>query len=233
MRYHADLDPGLLLCLPDRLQMESIARRTLVRHKRSCETRLLYGIAQHLRDLGGAVKGLKVPLVALPLIAEGIWGAFTPKHAAAAYARDTVVFQLIFAGFGEELLFRGLMQSECNRILGRPFRLGRARFGYGLFLTALVFGFAHLINPFHPLAGAYRLDLGWFLFSTLFALGAGIVREATGGLIAASLLHGALALYPGLFQVTPFSGSAMLLSWVVVALVCITLVRERSPSACC
>jgi hypothetical protein len=43
--------------------------------------------------------------------------------------RINLVFQFFFAGFGEEILFRGYMQSRLNEDFGRPWRLRGVSFG--------------------------------------------------------------------------------------------------------
>jgi len=103
---------------------------------------------------------------------------------------SAVVFQFFFAGFGEEILFRGYFQSKLNEDFGRHWRLKGVYFGPGLLIAAALFGVLHLMNPFNPLMGKFELDLlsgiGSFFFGLLF----GFVREKTGTVLSASLAHG-------------------------------------------
>ena len=66
---------------------------------------------------------------------------------------STVIFQFFFAGFGEEILFRGYMQTKLNEDFGRPWSLKGINFGPGLLIAAALFGVLHLMNPFNPLMG--------------------------------------------------------------------------------
>ncbi len=50
------------------------------------------------------------------------------------------VFYLLFLGPGEEILYRGYMQSRLNGVFGRPFRLLGANWGWGLVITTALFG---------------------------------------------------------------------------------------------
>src|SRR5262249_40898930 len=54
---------------------------------------------------------------------------------------DLAVISLV-AGFGEEMLFRGVMQGVLGRWLGA---------GYGLTIAAVAFGLLHLITPTYAL----------------------------------------------------------------------------------
>ncbi len=170
---------------------------------------------------------LAIPLIALPFVAEGLFGEISVKPGVARYGLiNALVFQSLFVAFPEELLFRGFFQGELNRVFGRPYALGAARFGLGLFVAAALFGIAHLLNPFNPLRGSYGLD--WVMFGTSAVLGLvlGLVRERTGGLIAVSLLHLGIGLYPKLFVVGPASGSAIIVAWLVAVAVVVLAVRR-------
>ncbi|PZN07563.1 MAG: hypothetical protein DIU69_11460 [Bacillota bacterium] len=59
----------------------------------------------------------------------------------------TVLNTLFFVGLGEELFFRGYVQSRLNEAFGRPYQLWSARFGPGMILAALLFGLTHVLNP--------------------------------------------------------------------------------------
>lgn len=176
---------------------------------------------------------LAIPLIAFPLLGDALFGDLAVKPSVARFGLgNALVFQIIFVGFFEELLFRGFFQGEFNRVFGRPFTFGSTRFGLGLYVTALLFGIVHLLNPFNPLSGGYSLDWVMFGSSAAFALIAGLIRERTGGLIAVSLFHFGYGMFPKLFVVGSVSGSGMLLSWLVALAVIARLLfkREELPA---
>lgn len=95
-------------------------------------------------------------------------------------------------GLGEELLYRGYIQSRLNQAFGRPWHFYGVDWGWGVILTAFLFGLTH--------TGIFALlflqiqvgDLTWpwgfwtFVGSFVFSL----VREKTGSIFAPALLHG-------------------------------------------
>jgi membrane protease YdiL (CAAX protease family) len=103
---------------------------------------------------------------------------------------STIVFQVLFAGFGEEILFRGYFQSRLNEGFGRPFDAGGIRFGVGLVAISLLFGFAHVLNPFNPFLGHSALDWEAGLIALQTGLFYGLVREKTGSILAPAVIHG-------------------------------------------
>jgi membrane protease YdiL (CAAX protease family) len=106
------------------------------------------------------------------------------------YLLSTLIFQIIFSGFGEEILFRGYFQSRMNEEFGRPFEWGGLRFGLGSILTSLMFGLAHVLNPFSPFQGSFALDWWSGLNTGLVGLFLGFVREKTGSILMAGMIHG-------------------------------------------
>ena len=93
------------------------------------------------------------------------------------------MYYLFIVGLGEELLFRGYMQSAFNRYFGKPFRIGNVSFGWGLILAAILFGLMHALVVSPPL-------WPWALFTFALGLTFGFIREKDGSILAPVLLHG-------------------------------------------
>ncbi len=90
------------------------------------------------------------------------------------------VFLTLFISLPEEYFFRGYLQTELNRLLGKKYWLFGVNFGFGLILSAILFGFVHFL-----------FEAGWPGFLTMFAaLLFGWLREQTGGILAPTLFHG-------------------------------------------
>lgn len=103
---------------------------------------------------------------------------------------STVVWQLVFSGFGEEFAFRGYFQSRLNQAFGRPVRLFGIQFGAGLIIASLLFGLWHADNTYDPAIGLSSLAWGWGLWTFVAALLFGVLREKTGTLVAPGIAHG-------------------------------------------
>lgn len=147
------------------------------------ELALLFVVAWLLRkrpSLGAAGSGAALCL-ALPLLL-----AQAPALGRAAAA---LLFYAVFLGPGEEVLYRGYIQSRLNEAFGRPYETLGVRWGWGLPLTALIFGLSHtaLLNPQHWGAG---LVLPWGVWTFFGGLVLGYLREKTGSVAAGALLHG-------------------------------------------
>ena len=103
---------------------------------------------------------------------------------------STAIFQFSFVGFGEEIIFRGYMQSRLNEGFGYPWKFAGVKFGPGLLITSILFGVLHLLNPFNPLQGQYTLAIWSGINSTFGGFLFGFVREKTGDVLAPSIAHG-------------------------------------------
>lgn len=102
----------------------------------------------------------------------------------------TFLFYALFVGFGEEILFRGYMQSHLNGAFGKPYRFFGVAFGWGAILSAVLFGVMH-VGIFRWILGVNTLVTVAWGFWTIFAgLVASFVREKSGGILAPALLHG-------------------------------------------
>lgn len=112
----------------------------------------------------------------------------------------TVLWVFVCAGFGEEIFFRGYIQSRLNQAFGRPFRFMGVNFGIGLFVSALLFGFIHALNTVDYFAGRWDFAWWWLLFNFVAGLFFGCLREKTGSMITGGVQHGlfdVLARLPG------------------------------------
>jgi membrane protease YdiL (CAAX protease family) len=116
--------------------------------------------------------------------------ALASAAASAGALLSAVVFNFIFVGPAEEILFRGYIQSRLGAT-GRPYHFFGVPWGWSLVASALLFGAWHVVAPF-ALRGTF--DLAWS--HGLWTFGAGLlfgfVREKTGGIVAPALLHGVL-----------------------------------------
>jgi len=87
--------------------------------------------------------------------------------------------QLVLIALPEEFFFRGYFQSAMNMFFPRKWKFLGASFGWGLFITALVFAIAHMLVT-------YR----WWHFAIFFpALVFGWLRERTGNILAPTFFH--------------------------------------------
>jgi membrane protease YdiL (CAAX protease family) len=96
-----------------------------------------------------------------------------PPH----FARQ-VVEQMLIIALPEEFFFRGYLQTELDRILGKPYRFLGARFGAGLVIAALLFAVCHT-----PFGGPARLSV--FFPGLLY----GWLRARTGTIVVPVLYH--------------------------------------------
>ncbi len=96
----------------------------------------------------------------------------------------------LFVGFGEEMLYRGYIQSRLNEAFGKPLRFYGVTFGWGAVMASLLFGLTHVgvLRWILGLGGGVTWAWGfWTFFSGLvFSL----VREKSGSILAPALLHG-------------------------------------------
>jgi membrane protease YdiL (CAAX protease family) len=138
---------------------------------------------------------------------------------------STLVFQIVFAGFGEEILYRGYYQSRLNAAFGRPFDADGIKFGVGLVVVSLLFGLGHLLNPFNPFLGQHGLD--WF--AALIALQTGVfyglAREKTGSILIAALLHASTFWWDFLAD-TSTRYIAMSLGWAICWILLFTVFNK-------
>jgi membrane protease YdiL (CAAX protease family) len=102
----------------------------------------------------------------------------------------SLLFYVFFLGIGEELLFRGYIQSRLNIAFGRPFVFFGIHWGWGAVIASVLFALMHVINLGSLIAGQWHLTPWWGLWTFFGGLVFAFVREKTGSIAAPALLHG-------------------------------------------
>jgi membrane protease YdiL (CAAX protease family) len=122
---------------------------------------------------------LLLPLMRAP-ISDGTW----------VLSSAGTLAWFVCSGFGEEIFFRGYMQSRVNTSFGRPFRLLGVDFGIGLLISSFLFGLMHALNTVDYFEG--RFEFAWpFGVAAFFAgLFLGLLRERTRSVLAGGVAHG-------------------------------------------
>lgn len=105
-------------------------------------------------------------------------------------ALSAFVFYVFFLGLGEELLFRGYIQSRLNAAFGKPFRFFGVNWGWGVVMTAALFGLMHVLNLASLIGGRWQLTWWWGFWTFFSGLVFGFVREKSGSILAPAILHG-------------------------------------------
>lgn len=105
-------------------------------------------------------------------------------------AISAFVFYIFFLGLGEELLFRGYIQSRLNAAWGRPFQFYGVNWGPGIIITSVLFGLMHVLNMGSLVTGDWHLEWWWGFWTFFAGFVSGFVREKTGSIVAPTILHG-------------------------------------------
>lgn len=122
----------------------------------------------------------------------------SPLLVAALYRRPLVhtfltILWLVFgAACGEEVFYRGYMQSRLNEAFGRPFRFCGVSFGLGLLIASLLFGFLHALNSVDYFNGRFTIAWGFCITGIGTGFFYGCLREATGSVVASITCHAVL-----------------------------------------
>src|SRR5262249_35851948 len=120
-----------------------------------------------------------------------------------AHTLLTVLWLLIGAGFGEEVFYRGYVQSRLNESFGCLVRLLGVQFGAGLMISSLLFGFLHALNSVDYFEGRFSFAWGFGIANICTGLFYGCLREVTGSILAGAVAHGTLdvlVIVPGLIS---------------------------------
>lgn len=130
--------------------------------------------------------------------AGGLWGAGllllsdSPTAGGATIGQAVALFltYALFVGFGEEILYRGYMQSRLNAVFDKPYRFYGVAFGWGTLITALLFGLTHVGILRWILSSSTEITWAWGAWTVFSGLVFGFVRERSGSILPGALLHG-------------------------------------------
>jgi membrane protease YdiL (CAAX protease family) len=115
----------------------------------------------------------------------------------------TVLWLLLGAGCGEEIFYRGYIQSRVNMAFGRPLRFLGIQFGMGLLVSSLLFGFLHALNSVDYFDRRFTFAWGFGVANVGTGLLYGCLRESTGSVVAGAVTHAVLdvlVIIPGLIS---------------------------------
>ena len=100
-----------------------------------------------------------------------------------------VAWQFFATAIGEEVFFRGYVQTRLNGVFSRSCSVRGVLCGWGLVVMALLFGWLHAFNTVDYFGG--RFTFAWSLAAGTAGTGLlfGWVREATGSVAPGIVLH--------------------------------------------
>lgn len=100
------------------------------------------------------------------------------------------IYYLIFVGLGEEILNRGFILTRLNESFGCPYRFYDVDWGWGTILSAGIFGLSHVLNGWNVLLGEFTLIWWWGAWTFFGALVFTYIREKSGSVFPAAIVHG-------------------------------------------
>jgi membrane protease YdiL (CAAX protease family) len=149
------------------------------------ELALLFAVGYLLRRKPTLGSNNAMAGVALIGLGGRLTAEFSPGNAVSA-----LLFYVFFLGLGEEILFRGYIQSRLNMAFGRPFTFFGVPWGWGALMATGLFALMHVLNLGSLTVGQWHLTPWWGLWTFFGGLVLAFVREKTGSIAASTLLHG-------------------------------------------
>jgi hypothetical protein len=158
--------------------------------KAAIDVVVIFAVARLLTKQPDAKAGyITIGLTTLLLGGYSLWRGTLPGSAFMLAAFVTYVFGV---GLGEEILYRGYIQTRLNQVFEHRWHFYEVDWGWGIVITALIFGLTHT-GIFALIFGQLAaIDLTWpWGFWTFFgSFISSYVREKTGNIVAPALLHG-------------------------------------------
>lgn len=159
---------------------------------------LLWIFGKRRRPVAAVSPGVSLPvllvLLSLPLLA-----AFHFQRPVAPVV-GVVGWMFIGAGFGEEIFFRGYVQTRLDLAFGKPIPFMGIRFGAGLIVSSILFGLVHALNTVDYFNGRFAFNWPLGLFECFDGAFFAVMREKTGSVFPGAVAHGlsdVLTLVPG------------------------------------
>jgi hypothetical protein len=137
------------------------------------------GAPRNRRNLVAAVA-----LAGSPLVLSALVGGLSLRLA------SSLLWELVFGGAAEEILYRGYVQSRVNGEFGRPWRFMGVGFGPGLLVSSILYGVAGAMSTFRPWRGLYDLSFAVGVHALALGVFYGFMREAAGDVGASTVANG-------------------------------------------
>ena len=131
---------------------------------------------------------VRLVLAVLVLVFPLVLGAALGRLSLGVFS--TVLWQLAFGGFAEELFYRGYIQSTVNEEYGRPWSVEGVAYGPGLLVSSALYGLDRALNTFRPLQGVYRVSWSWGFYAFSVGVFYGFIREHTGDVVGSGVANG-------------------------------------------
>ena len=112
------------------------------------------------------------------------------QHRALAPMIGTVGWMVIGAGLGEEIFFRGYIQTRLDLAFGKPVALWQIHFGVGLIVSAILFGLVHTLNTVDYFNGQFHFNWASGVFNFFAGLVYAVMREKTRSIFPGVIAHG-------------------------------------------
>ena len=123
-------------------------------------------------------------LAASPLVLSALVGGLSLRLA------SSLLWELVFGGAAEEILYRGYVQSRVNGEFGRPWRFMGVDFGPGLLVSSVLYSVAGAMSTFRPWRGLYDLSFAVGVHALALGVFYGFMREASGDVGASTVANG-------------------------------------------
>jgi len=131
---------------------------------------------------------VRLVLAALVLVFPLVLGAALGRFSLGVFS--TVLWQLAFGGFAEELFYRGYIQSTVNEEYGRPWSVEGVAYGPGLLVSSALYGLDRALNTFRPLQGVFSVSWSWGFYAFSVGVFYGFIREHTGDIVGSGVANG-------------------------------------------
>lgn len=138
----------------------------------------------------GSLRPALVVIVAVTALFIGLtmWSVALDPASRTTVSAEQFLYNGTIPNLTEEFIWRGVMLAVLDRAFGTPRKVFGARVGWGLVVTAVVFGLGHALLV-DPETGAWSLNLAGGVFAAVMGLALGWIWARTGSLWPAFLLH--------------------------------------------
>lgn len=117
-----------------------------------------------------------------------VWSVALDPATRTAVGAEQFLYNGTIPNLTEELIWRGVMLAVLDRVFGTPKKVFGAKVGWGLVITAVVFGLGHAVL-IDLGTGAWGFNAAGGIFAAVMGLALGWIWARTGSVWPAFLLH--------------------------------------------